>query len=44
MNNSIISEGKTTQEAIDNGLKALNVSKDKVDVKVLENEKNIMAN
>ena len=38
MNNSIISEGKTTQEAIDNGLKALNVSKDKVDVKVLENE------
>lgn len=38
MNNSIISEGKTTQEAIDNGLKELNVSKDKVDVKVLENE------
>ena len=38
MPNSIISEGKTTQEAIDNGLKALNVSKDKVDVKVLENE------
>lgn len=38
MNNSVISEGKTTQEAIDNGLKILNVSKEKVDVKILENE------
>lgn len=38
MSNSIISEGKTTTEAIENGLKKLNVSKDKVDVKVLEDE------
>ena len=38
MSKSIISEGKTTQEAIEKGLKELNVSKDKVDVKVLENE------
>ncbi|NLC88360.1 MAG: protein jag [Clostridiaceae bacterium] len=38
MNNSVISEGKTTQEAIENGLKQLKVSKDKVDIKVLENE------
>lgn len=38
MPNSIISEGKTTTEAIENGLKKLNVSKDKVEVKVLENE------
>ena len=38
MPNSIISEGKTTTEAIENGLKKLNVSKDKVEIKVLENE------
>ena len=38
MSKSIISEGKTTQEAIENGLKELKVSKDKVDIKVLENE------
>ena len=38
MGKSIISEGKTTNEAIENGLKQLNVSKDKVDIKVLENE------
>ena len=38
MPNSIISEGKTTTEAIENGLKQLNVSKDKVEIKVLENE------
>ena len=37
-NNSIISEGKTTAEAVENGLKILNVSKDKVEIKVLENE------
>lgn len=37
MQNSIIAEGKTTTEAINNGLKQLNVSKDRVDVKVLEN-------
>ena len=35
---SIIAEGKTTNEAIENGLKKLNVSKNMVDVKVLENE------
>jgi len=38
MSKSIISEGKTTQEAIEKGLKELKVSKDKVDIKVLENE------
>ena len=38
MEKSIISEGKTTNEAIENGLKKLNVSRDKVDIKVLENE------
>lgn len=38
MNKSIISEGKTTNEAIENGLKKLNVSKNMVDIKVLENE------
>lgn len=38
MSKSIISEGKTTTEAIDKGLKELKVSKDKVEVKVLENE------
>jgi len=37
-NNSVISEGKTTAEAIENGLKILKVSKDRVEVKVLENE------
>ena len=36
--NSIISEGKTTNEAIENGLKILNVSKNMVNIKVLENE------
>lgn len=36
--NIIISEGKTTNEAIENGLKKLKVSKDKVNVKILENE------
>ena len=38
MSKSIISEGKTTHEAIENGLKELKVSKDKVDIKVLESE------
>ena len=38
MEKSIISEGKTTNEAIENGLKILKVSKNMVDVKVLENE------
>ena len=34
----IIAEGNTTNEAIENGLKQLKVSKDKVEIKVLENE------
>ena len=38
MAKSIISEGKTTNEAIENGLKQLKVSKNMVDIKVLENE------
>ncbi len=38
MPKSIISEGKTTNEAIENGLKELNVSKNMVDIKILENE------
>ena len=38
MGRTIVAEGKTTQEAIENGLKELKVSKDKVDVKVLEEE------
>ncbi len=38
MEKTIISEGKTTNEAIENGLKQLNVSKDRVDIRVLENE------
>ena len=37
-NSSIIAEGKTTKEAIDNGLKKLNVSKNMVDIKILEDE------
>ena len=38
MSNSIIAEGKTTNEAIENGLKQLKVNKNQVDIKVLENE------
>ena len=38
MENKIIAEGKTTNEAIENGLKILKVSKNKVDIKVLENQ------
>lgn len=38
MANSIISEGKTTNEAVENGLKKLKVSKNMVDIKVIENE------
>lgn len=38
-NKSIISEGNTTNEAIENGLKILNVSQDMVNVKILETEK-----
>ncbi len=36
MHNTIISEGKTTAEAISNGLKELNVSKDMVEIKIIE--------
>ncbi len=38
MENKVIAEGKTTNEAIENGLKILKVSKNKVNIKVLENE------
>ena len=38
MEKTIISEGKTTNEAIQNGLRKLNVAKDCVEIKVLENE------
>ena len=38
MAKSIISEGKTTNEAIENGLKELKVSKKNVDIKIIENE------
>ena len=37
MATSIISEGKTTNEAIEKGLKQLNATKSMVDIKVLEN-------
>ena len=36
---SIISEGKTTTEAIENGLKQLKVSKNEVNIKIIEEEK-----
>lgn len=39
MSKTIISEGKTTNEAIEKGLKELNVKKDQVDIRVLEQEK-----
>lgn len=39
MNESIIAEGTTTNEAIENGLKKLNASKEMVDIKVLEEDK-----
>ena len=38
MDETIISEGRTTNEAIEKGLKQLKVSRDKVEIKVLENE------
>lgn len=37
--NSIIAEGKTTNEAIENGLKVLKVSKEKVNIRIIEEEK-----
>ena len=39
MARTIISQGKTTNEAIENGLKELKVSKDMVEIKVIEEEK-----
>jgi len=39
MAKSVIAEGKTTAEAVEKGLKELNVSKDMVDIKVLEEDK-----
>ena len=39
MSKSIIAEGNTTNHAIENGLKQLNVTKDMVEIKVLEEEK-----
>ena len=39
MSKSIIAEGKTTTEAVEKGLKELNVSKNMVDIKVLEEDK-----
>lgn len=39
MSKSIVAQGKTTTEAISNGLKELNVSRDRVNIKVLEEEK-----
>lgn len=38
MPKTIVTEGRTTNEAIEKGLKELNLSKDKVEIKVLENE------
>lgn len=35
---SIVAEGKTTNEAIENGLKLLNANKKDVDIKILEND------
>lgn len=39
MSRNIIAEGKTTTEAIEKGLKQLNVSKNMVDIKVIDEEK-----
>ena len=39
MSNSIIAEGHTTSEAIEKGLKILNTTIEKVDIKILEEEK-----
>ena len=39
MGKTIVAQGKTTNEAIENGLKELKVSKDMVEIKVLEEEK-----
>lgn len=39
MTNSVVAEGKTTAEAVEKGLKELKVSKDMVNIKVLEEDK-----
>ena len=39
MGRTVKAEGKTTTEAIEKGLKELGVSKDKVEIKILEEEK-----
>ena len=39
MPKSIISEGKTSTEAIEKGLKELKVSRNQVDIKILEEKK-----
>jgi len=38
MPKSIIAEGKTTEQAVENGLRSLKVSKESVTIKVIENE------
>ena len=38
MEKSIIAEGKTTNEAIEKGLKQLHTTKSRVEIKVLESE------
>ena len=38
MPKSVIAEGKTTNEAISNGLSKLNVSKDRVEIKITAEE------
>ncbi len=38
MEKTIIAEGKTTNEAIENGLRELKVPKSRVEIKVLESE------
>ena len=38
MSNHVIAEGRTTNEAIENGLKQLNTTRNNVEIKVLENE------
>ncbi len=39
MERSIVSEGKTSTEAIEKGLKELNISKDEAEIKILEEKK-----
>ena len=39
MSRSIISEGRTSSEAIEKGLKELGISKENADIKILEEKK-----